>query len=119
MKREAAIVLAPVAGGLITVLAGYLIAGISPADSSDIHFAVVALGFPVALLLSLLAALFIHPQLAKRNIFKVPVVGSIGGGIALLVLLPTGLPLAFLLAGALWGILSGVFYCVFSNPQKL
>lgn len=113
MKREIAIVLAPLAGGILAVLAGYVINGLHPKDTSDISFAVVALGFPVALLLSLLSGLFIQPQLVKHNIFTVPVVGVIGGLLALCVLAIIGLPFVFLIAGTLWGAASGVFYRVF------
>ena len=119
MKREIAIVLAPLAGGFLTVLAGYLINGLHPKDTSDISFAVIALGFPVALLLSLLSGLFIQPQLVKHNIFTVPVVGIISGLLALFILAITGLPFIFLIAGTLWGATSGVFYRVFVGQPKL
>jgi len=119
MNREIAIVLAPLAGGILAVLTGYLINGFYPKDTSDISFAVVGLGFPVALVLSLLSGLFIQPQLVKRNIFTVPVVGIIGGLLGLFVLAIFGLPYIFLIAGTLWGAASGVFYRVFVGQPKL
>lgn len=119
MKREAAVVLAPLAGGVLVVGLSYFTAGFQGIDSSDIAFAVVLLGFPLALVLSLLSGLFIQPWLSKRGAFNVLSVSVISGGMALGISLLLGLPLLFVVAGSLWGLFSGAIYRVLVNQPAL
>ena len=114
MQREIASVFAPTLAGALVVLISYipiLFTG-SHATFNDPSLVVLIAGFPSALIVSLIFAVFLHPVLSRHNTFIFLTTSLLTSLFTAILMSCIHFTLLFISIGALWGAISGGLYAI-------